>query len=349
MAQPNPSVPEGFYVQLRKKLRSAEVLADIPITRADELDKIAGYAKVELRIQTALNPNFRYDTLLKLANDKNPYVRQSIAERKETPEGLRQELIEDLLSNHISKAEEFTSLASAEFASEYILALLSKFDRQSTRHEVGKNINTPLTVLEALAKDSDAHVRAGVAGNVRATPEILALLAKGSNQYVRAKVAANAYCPVDLLTELTDVRNNTEVRMAVASNTSTPPLILQALSRDPEYSVRQCALRNKNIPNEVISEVESELKRRAADRQHKPKVDPTNFSDEGLRAGLLHYVKVDLSASKKSLERLAKHNDWIHRTAAALHPDTANDVLDLLCEDSDIRVKAVAKAQCSEQ
>ena len=136
--------------------------------------------------------------------------------------------------------------------------------------------DTPLSVLDFLAKDQDAYVRESVAGNQSASATTLESLAKDPEDEVRKAVAVNSSTPshvleilskdsdrqmreivaqrrrfataFDVLSKDSDYR----VRETVAVNPNTPIVILEALANDQSYIVRGAIAANPSTPVVIL-------------------------------------------------------------------------------------------------
>jgi hypothetical protein len=72
------------------------------------------------------------------------------------------------------------------------------------RGGVAKNPNTPIKLLQELAKDKDEYVRRDVARNPNTPIKLLQELAKDEDRGVRISVAKNPNTPIKLLEELAE-------------------------------------------------------------------------------------------------------------------------------------------------
>ncbi|MER3448008.1 MAG: hypothetical protein C4291_14795 [Candidatus Dadabacteria bacterium] len=110
------------------------------------------------------------------------------------------------------------------------------------RERLAQSSQTPLRVLEALAKDWRTWVRQAVAGNHNTPPELLEQLGRDEMWQVRVTVAHRPEISERLIEELARDPKYL-VRCGVANNPSTPPELLIQLVRDRNRTVRETAAR----------------------------------------------------------------------------------------------------------
>jgi hypothetical protein len=112
----------------------------------------------------------------------------------------------------INSAEEFLRLRTSTFREEYLLAAEDEapmtvwldviFRFPEMKEWVAHNKTIPIEILEMLASDGSASVRATVADKRKLTPELFGLLAKDVDELVRQRVAYNRKVPVQILQSL---------------------------------------------------------------------------------------------------------------------------------------------------
>lgn len=127
------------------------------------------------------------DKMVKLSEDKEPYVRIDVTKNKNCP-------VE-------------------------VLAKLAADNEPEVRYAVAKNANCPAETLIKLAGDKYLLIRCAVAENANCPAELLAKLAKSKVVSIRVAAADNLACPVKLLEKLARDKNY-NVRYAVADNPS---------------------------------------------------------------------------------------------------------------------------------
>jgi len=112
----------------------------------------------------------------------------------------------------ITSAEEFVRLRTSDLPEEYSLAaedeapttvwfeVISRFPEM--REWVVHNKTVPVEILEVLARDDSASVRATVADKRKLSPELFDLLARDNDELVRNRIAYNKKAPVYVLEHL---------------------------------------------------------------------------------------------------------------------------------------------------
>ena len=84
------------------------------------------------------------------------------------------------------------------------LRLLAQHANPKIRESVASSYHAPADVVEALANDPDAGVRAWLARNETTPCDVLRQLARDESETVRGWVAVNFFVPADVMTELAD-------------------------------------------------------------------------------------------------------------------------------------------------
>jgi hypothetical protein len=84
------------------------------------------------------------------------------------------------------------------------LRLLAQHENPKIRESVAGSYHAPADVIEALAVDPDAGVRAWLARNETTPCDVLRRLARDESETVRGWVALNFFVPADVMSELAD-------------------------------------------------------------------------------------------------------------------------------------------------
>ena len=195
-----------------------------------------------------------------------------------------------------------------------------KFGVNTTRIKIAGNPKTPPAILSALARDDLYEVRAQTARNPRAPAKALKILAKDKEEYVRRGVRRN-----------------------FAENPNTPVALLEALAKDKDAWVRSNVAENPNTPVSTTPAPalkEKEVKVLLGDDEI------TGLPDTSILAWIKLLSSFHL-ADNKSLTKASRSKEWLDRFAAALHPDATKGILDLLINDADEDVAAVATEKLS--
>jgi hypothetical protein len=106
------------------------------------------------------------------------------------------------------------------------LRLLAQHENPKIRESVASSYHAPADVVEALASDPDAGVRAWLARNETTPCDVLRQLAHDESETVRGWVAVNFFVPADVMAELADdpspvVRNLVAWKAALAEPESS--------------------------------------------------------------------------------------------------------------------------------
>lgn len=210
----------------------------------------------------ASNPSLPPAQLATLGDSDDQHVRQGVAANPKAPWALLKSLSEEgaclwyLCKNPAMRGEELVEIAN-QSDDEFILS------------DIAKHINTPIKLIEKLAKHKDAWVRLGVADNPNTPTSIREKILDGfltlkfeekegdeyiarcifstekmfenvlsrylpiesqSRSRILGYIATNPNAPAEMLTRLASDRFS-EIRIAVASNPSTPREALRGLSK----------------------------------------------------------------------------------------------------------------------
>lgn len=118
---------------------------------------------------------------------------------------------------------------------------------EDVRLALGRNPNTPSTLLTTLARADDKDIRAAAATNPNTPQSSLAALANDSDGIVRKGVAGNPRTSEKSFRVLAR-DHDSDVRRAVAQNPATPAAVLKAMSNDESSGVQLDLIRNPETP-----------------------------------------------------------------------------------------------------
>lgn len=113
------------------------------------------------------------------------------------------------------------------------LRLLAQSENPKIRESVASSYHAPADVVEALAVDPDAGVRAWLARNETTPCDVLRVLARDESETVRGWVALNFFVPADVMAELADdpspvVRGLAAWKAALAQESSATQELVKA-------------------------------------------------------------------------------------------------------------------------
>ena len=237
----NSGSPEGDYRLAQGSYQDDTNPDQYHTTSYDNIETLSSDRKTSI----ASSETTPTQVLDKLAQDKNPYVRGTVAENgSASPETLMR-LAQD------KNLDVRGSVALNGSAPPEALARLALDRNNNVREAVAGHASTPPEVLVKLAQDRDPYVRYAVADNPKIPPEALVLMAKDRDEETRAMVADNDSTPPETLAQLAQDRND-DVRAAVASNRSTPPETLIELARDKDSYIRAEVAFNRSAPPETL-------------------------------------------------------------------------------------------------
>lgn len=152
---------------------------------ASVLSDVVTYGDCSTRSIAARSENIFVDTLVRLADDSEAFVRESVASNPLTPETVVARLSRD--SDSVVRS----GAARNPMVSTDILTRLAREESGSTRICVASNASTPSNVIERLSKDENVNVRDSVAWNIATPSYILDTLLKDDEDFVRGHAASN--------------------------------------------------------------------------------------------------------------------------------------------------------------
>ncbi|MEH1913599.1 MAG: HEAT repeat domain-containing protein [Nostoc sp.] len=380
----NPQIPEAERMEYFQQLLSTnyiqEEIARNPNTPPEIIAQLMTRPGVG-RQAVSRNPNAPTEALAELAQDSNSTTRNWVAENPGTPANILVQLtrqpVEKTINNistvretvlknpnfppleryrlllAIEEEQEITNahqLMARRANSSYALAQVVQKGDQKAKLTAARSNQTPIQVLEQLAKDPDEIVRQAVSQNSNLplnrllelardssvkirqalayksshnktpTPiQLLEILAQDESEQVRAKVAEHPDSSVEILTRLANDTSR-EVKMKLTANPNTPVTILTRLGLE-ENLVNQ---RNPNTPGIVLAQAVKSM------------------SSKNLADFIKHPVKGSQMPAE-TLSQLASHTDSSVRYRVASHPNTPATVLRQLARDSYVAtVRAVA-------
>ena len=237
-------------------------LACNPSAPAAYLIELTGHIDSWIVAAVASNPNMPPAQLVALGKSEDKHVRQGVAKNTKAPWALLKSLSEEeaclwyVCINPATRAEELVEIANQS-------------DDEHVLSDIAKHSNTPMKLIEKLAKHKEAWVRLGVADNPNTPSAVREKILDGfltlkfeendgdeyvarcifstekvfqnvfgrylpmeseSRSRILGYIATNPNAPAEILTRLGSDRFS-EIRIAVASNPSTPIEVLRQLSK----------------------------------------------------------------------------------------------------------------------
>lgn len=205
------------------------------------------------------------------------------------------------------------------------------------RAYVASNPQTPLSILEKLAKDNNEQVRVGIAQNPNTPASILERLAKETSFDIRQAIAQNPNTPANLVVYLQQL----ELARNAAQNPNTPPDELEVLaSHDSNWILEPVAV-NPSTPisvlqqllstnpefSQIIQTVASNLTTPISTLEQLAKLEGIDISFEiAINPNIPMHRKVELAWSKSPSEKVCR--------AFAYDPSTPASILQLIIDRS---------------
>lgn len=324
----NPNTPPHVLNQLAKHISPyvRECVVKNPSTPLETLSELLSQPNLEIG-------NFKFNTY-------NDYVRFAY----EYPNVPKLELYSILL---VKEAEEEAQNINSfiRFNKENYISAKAHFDAIQddieNRCRFARMCNTPITILEELAKDGHAEVRAEVSKNPNLPQHCLIELAKDPLVYIRRNLASydayndkNKIIPIEVF-EILAADEAQEVRKEIASNPRTPVNILTKLAKDSSLEVKKRIAKNPNTPIDALEYLWQE------DKLFEPKNHNTpgyiiseviaKTSDSEKLTKILENYGGQLPVS--CLKKLAMHGSNIVRGYVARRSNTPLSVLERLTYD----------------
>ncbi|MGB3761498.1 MAG: hypothetical protein WBA07_34820, partial [Rivularia sp. (in: cyanobacteria)] len=328
-------------------------VAQNPYTPVQTLKLLSEDGLPKIQLEVAKNPKTQKWILEELSKHQNinkypeigVYIQAAIAEHPNMTGEAENKNIPFLGRHKLRLNKEETSetsqargLMGKRINSPYALAqVVEKGDRNS-KITAARNLKTPVSILEQLAKDTDETVRSALVQNPNLSSNCLIELAENSTFNVQLTIARRTHpIPVEVLLQFS-LHENKMIRSEIAQNKNTPSDILAFLAEDKQRDVRIYALANANIPSEVVFQAllntkdneELEIVLQAQnDMMRNSLMSPEilerlSYHPEDL---IRHTVATYPTASAKTLERLALHEYEIIPEAVAKNPSTPASIL----------------------
>ena len=205
--------------QIRKQAQDKNTLPEILAKLAQSEDRIT-------QKYVSANPNTPEKVLDYFSNDSDLFIRDNVANNPSTSDSTLRKIAnsstEHLSTINVAKnvlkkraIQQKETQARDENTSPETLAELAKNEYYQTRKYVASNPNTPLNILESLAREFPAEIMTN--------PILELLILDNPSQLLTLKreVAKSHNIPESILKELKNDRDR-DVRLNIAVNPSTP-------------------------------------------------------------------------------------------------------------------------------
>ncbi len=301
--------------------RNPRVPTDTKLQLMADCEEIPGLGSV--RSALASNPDTPPNILESLAKENYSNVREKVAQNPNTPLSILQELTMDkngevaCVASQIIKLRQ-SSYGVLDFSKESIKVaeILETYQRPdwnknwSNRGHAASNPNTPIFLLEELAKDKEEMIRQGVASNPQTPIHILEQLAQDDSRHVRNAIACNIRTPINIV-----------FKQLARDSWASRRIAAQMSSQD--YGSTEVDDIGDILAEESASPIEVILQR---------------LIQEGKEASRVYLAcRVDLSADL--LIQLARSSEYKVREAIARNSRTPSEGLIYLADDKQFKIR----------
>lgn len=295
----------------------------------------------EILVQLARQPVEKTINNVKPAKPFKPVVvRQIVLHNPSLPTLERYRLL--VVLEQEQEIAEANQLLANRPNSPYALAQILETGDQNAKIIAAGSKRTPITILERLAKDSDATIRQVVSQNRNLPLSALLKLTQDENVNVRLNLVRHRSSQIEILTRLAQDESDW-IRAEVAGNKNTPVEILTQLAQDSSKSVCEKLTGNQNTPVEVLEFLGVEKKVANAYNRKTPGnalaavVEDTLQKDSRTQKEVFEYLLRNLEGSQmpaSTLEKLATNTtSWI-RSNVAHHRNTPLSALERMIDDT---------------
>ncbi|BAZ01968.1 leucine rich repeat variant [Tolypothrix tenuis PCC 7101] len=345
----NPSATAETLMQLAGdgvyKIQLA--ISQNPLAPTQALNLLVNHYYDEIQTALAKHPKTSEEALLKLYPKHKHTI---ITQRKNLPLSIIDQLVRDRSDKNFYYY--VNSVINQPNTSGEILELLANDSLESMRVKVAKHPQVLVSTLKQLAKDSSSEVREAVISHPK-TPKAVkkSLLSKNQTNYVYR--ISSGFKPKDqqqkleqqsqdpntsphILAELAK-SSDSIIRCYVGKNSSTPLEALIELMKDSNLQVRECVLRNINIP--YLEEhqrimIEEEYKQMILGRYRLllSQLDTEEITNA-------HQLMARRTDSPYALAQVLEKGDRNSKLTAARSNKTPIQVLQQLAKDADEAVR----------
>ncbi|AFZ11226.1 leucine rich repeat variant-containing protein [Crinalium epipsammum PCC 9333] len=214
------------------------------------------------------------------------------------------------------------------------------------RIAIAKNPETPKNVLKELANDPEEKVRVFVAANVNTPKTVLTTLASVAPRYVATNpntpakvltqlakicpeyVVSNSNAPESLLKKLAE-SSSVIVRYYLAANPQVPVSVLRKLAaKEDEESplVLENIAWNPNAPEDLLADIRESGEKWAIVTEIDPYLDVEQIGND-------YQIASHINTSLTTLEKLAKHENWLVRYLVINNPNTPKSIANAIVSE----------------
>jgi hypothetical protein len=275
------------------------------------------------RLAAAGNVNTPPSVLEQLVGDNDRQVRLAAFLNPHTPSQIIQQWYVEsaAVNNPQTSSQELCELLESQWL--------------PIRRGVALHQNTPVSILEKLAKAKDSQVRMAIAENQKAPKHLLEILAQDRSIVVRYAILENPSTPTSILEKLSISKNqNTRERAALSVNAT--PEILQELAQDFHYYVRRNVAANPKTPIAALTQLMGDIDYVRSHLARNPSINDeilTHLAQDKyteVRVAVAQHPKTSVSL----LAKLATDNERRVRCEVVRNPNTPEDVITQLADDA---------------
>ncbi|VEP16915.1 putative Leucine rich repeat protein [Hyella patelloides LEGE 07179] len=327
--------------------RSTEVISSIYLsliqhknTPLEVLEKLALKANYNIKINAiekmAKRTDISSDMMAKLAFYPDIKVKKAIALRPDLPISL----IEKMAKDRQIVAKKF--LLRNKYFSESLLTTLSESSEPKVLQMVALHPNTPLTLLNKLAKVASA--KSFVAQNPNVTIEILEKLSKSDDDKTIMAVVKNHKTTPKILIKIASKIKEYKILIPIVENNNTPDRvkskILERLSVIPKLEIRKYVANHSRTPQNILlkwakSQKFYKLHYLIAQNVNTPVMALDIIAKKFCSKKVLRSLLENPNTSKEILEFLYKNkkylDNYFYSGTSAIwknHPNTPNYIKD---------------------
>lgn len=275
--------------------------------------------------------------------DKSPEVRRLVAGNRHTSVARLKAMLKD---PHPTVR---LSIAWNPMASTEVIAALLNDENETVSAQALGHPNAPQLALEKAVNDSDPSFRSAVARNQSSPIKLLERLAEDPVLDVRVALLENRSLTLGLLRkfeeDVDDIAKYFPALINAARSDSSSPEDLVWTGQHSFLIARFVALANNNYPPQLRAGDKAKLRALIIDRD-KPGISAAPVgSESNLRIALIALGLLPKLPEQKWLAKAVKSKDWLVRLAVSLSGVAKQNHFDLLANDSDARVRAIAREQ----
>ncbi|NHI94004.1 MAG: hypothetical protein EAX96_16060 [Candidatus Lokiarchaeota archaeon] len=287
-----PSIPEELVDKLRglddENVNTMLNLVELkkPGLPLDDLRKFAKSKDDNIRGFTAQRQDLPDEIILMLAEDKNPRIREVVAERakkikknlkkiktlskvEENFENLDDEKLIEIASKNKLTQEIIHKLVNTK--NKYVKRIiamrsdllkdtikkLSEDESRWVRETLAENKILDESTIQKLAKDENPSVRKSIAFRNDLNSELIKKLAEDKNIIVRDAIARKENLPDEIIQKFAE-DDKFSIRAVIAERKDLSINLIEKLSRDEHRFVRESIASRRDLPNEIILRLEND-------------------------------------------------------------------------------------------